>query len=61
MCTLTLHAGCARRITSHHRYINESGRPLLVEDSDQGHGLAAPRGLPDDPDGWCVVLFFSCI
>ena len=39
-------------------YINTTGRPLLVEDSDQGHGMGAPRGLPVDPDGWCGANFF---
>jgi hypothetical protein len=39
-------------------YINISGRPLLIENSDQGHGLDEPRGLPSDPDGWCGANFF---
>jgi len=39
-------------------YINVSGRALLIEDSDQGHGLGSPRGLPSDPDGWCGANFF---
>jgi alpha-galactosidase len=39
-------------------HINASGKPLLVEDSDQGHGLGAPRGLPDDADGWCGSNMF---
>lgn len=24
----------------------------------QGHGLGAPRGLPDDADGWCGANMF---
>lgn len=39
-------------------YINTTGRALLVEDSDQGHGSGPPRGLPNDPTGWCGANIF---
>ena len=40
------------------RHINASGTPLLIENSDQGMGHGAPRGLPYDPHGWCPMNLF---
>jgi len=37
--------------------INASGRAILIENSDQGHGHGPPRGLPTDRD-WCPMNFF---
>jgi len=37
--------------------INKSGRPLLIENSNQGHA-GNPRGLPTDPKAECPGNFF---
>jgi len=40
------------------RYINKSGQVLLIENSNQAHGIGPSRGLPYDPHGWCGANFF---
>jgi len=40
------------------QHFNASGKPILVEDCNQGHGHGPPRGLPTDPHGWCPGNFF---
>jgi len=39
-------------------HINVSGHPMLVENSNQGHGKGPPRGEPTDGHGWCGFNFF---
>jgi alpha-galactosidase len=40
------------------KHLNASGKPILVEDCNQGNGHGPPRGLPSDPHGWCPGNFF---
>jgi len=40
------------------QHLNASGKAVLVEDCNQGHGKGPPRGLPTDPHGWCPGNFF---
>lgn len=41
---------------SRFKHINTT-RPIVIENSDQGHGHGPPRGLPTDQD-WCPFNFF---
>ena len=31
---------------------------MLIENSNQAHGIGPPRGQPFDPSGWCGANFF---
>ena len=33
--------------------INTTGVPVMVENSNQAHGIGPPRGQPFEPNGWC--------
>ena len=35
-----------------------AGGPILIEISNQAHGIGPPRGQPFDPHGWCGANFF---
>ena len=53
----TAHAKGVGYTTRLHQ-INISGAPVLIENSNQAHGIGPPRGQPFDPDGWCGANFF---
>ena len=42
-----------RGYVSRMQHIATSGPSMVVENSNQANGVGPPRGLPNDPSGWC--------